>query len=332
MGLDTPEISVIIPTHHRPHLVTTAVESVLQQTVSNLELLVVMDGPDLATQQSLAAITDPRLHVLSLPEHQGAAEARNQGIRKSRGKWIAFLDDDDTWLPKKLEMQLQTAQAATTRYPIVTCRVLARSKQADHIWPRRCPTSGESIGEYLFCRSTFFSGEGTIQTSTWFVPKELLTLHPFESKLRAMEDLEWLLRVTQDPDVQVLFVSTHEPLAVWNIETGRERLSDSVRWDFQFTWARTHRALLTRRAYAGLLLTWAGYSAARDQAWSALFKLPAEAYRGGTPSLQELVTYGGYWLIPSQLAGKLAGWFASLHRHWTRAGWAITLHSPVDRR
>ena len=316
MGLDRPEISVVIPTRHRPGLVVTAVASVLQQTFSNLELLVVVDGPDSATQQALAAIPDPRLRVLSLPERRGAAEARNQAVQKAGGKWIAFLDDDDTWFPTKLEKQLQTAQAATIPYPIVTCRVLARSCQAEHLWPRRYPMAGESIAEYLFCRRTFFSGEGTIQTSTWFVSRELLTLHPFESKLRAMEDLEWLLRVTKAPNVQVLFVPSDEPLAVWNIQTGRERLSDAVQWDFQLSWAQNYRSLLTRRAYAGLLLTWAGYSAARDQAWRALVKLPAQAFRDGTPSVQELVTYGGYWLIPSQLAGRLAGGFARLNRRW----------------
>jgi glycosyltransferase involved in cell wall biosynthesis len=51
MGLDTLEISVVIPTHHRPRQVATAIESVLQQTVSNWELIVVVDGPDLATQR-----------------------------------------------------------------------------------------------------------------------------------------------------------------------------------------------------------------------------------------------------------------------------------------
>jgi glycosyltransferase involved in cell wall biosynthesis len=317
MEVTAPEISVIIPTFRRSRLVPAAIDSVLRQTAVDLELLVVIDGPDPETQRALVSIADSRLRIVQLPRQMGAAEARNQGIQNARGKWIAFLDDDDTWFPTKLEAQLRTAQAASVPFPVVTCRVLARSEQAVHYWPRRRPAPGEPLGEYLFCRSTFFSGEGMVQTSTWFAPRELLARHPFDPELPAMCDVEWLLRVTRDPRVQLLFVPTQEPLATWNIETGRERISNGIRWKFQLDWARTHRALLTSRAYAGLLLTWSGNTAARDRDWSAFFKLPAEAFREGTPSPQEVVTYLGYWLIPSRLSGTLAGWFAHLHRLWT---------------
>jgi glycosyltransferase involved in cell wall biosynthesis len=316
MGTEAPEISVIIPTFRRPRLVTSAITSVLAQTVSSLELLVVVDGPDAVTQEALASVTDPRLRVLSLPEHEGVAGARNQGVKNARGKWIAFLDDDDTWSPKKLELQLRTARAATSPYPIVSCRTLVRARRGNYLWPRRYPMAGESMGEYLFCRHSFFFGEGTLPTSTWFVSRELLSLYPFEPNLRAMEDLDWLLRVTQDPRVQVLFVPTDEPLAVWNMEPGRERLSGTTAWESKLAWAQAHRAWLTPRAYAGLLLSHVGQTAARQRAWSGLFKLPVEACRGGKPSLQEVVTYCGYWLLPGWLAESLAGWFARLHRQW----------------
>ena len=316
METDEPEISVIIPTLHRPGLVTEAIASVLAQTFSNLELLVVVDGPDPPTHAVLASVTDPRLRVLPLAGHEGAAGARNQGVKKARGKWIAFLDDDDTWSPKKLEMQLQTARAATIPYPVVACRTLARSHRAQHRWPRRYPTAGESMGEYLFCRRSCFFGEGTLPTSTWFVSRELLSLHPFDSKLRALEDLDWILRVTQDPRVQVLFVPTDEPLVVWNIDTGRERLSGTTAWETKLAWAKARRAWLTPRAYAGLLLNHVGQTAARTGSWSGLFQLPVEAWRGGEPSVQELVTYCGYWLVPEGLAERLAGWFARHHGQW----------------
>ena len=313
METGEPEISVVIPTLHRPRLVSDAVASVLTQTVSNLELLVVVDGPDPPTHAALASFTDPRLRVLSLAGHEGAAGARNHGVNNARGRWIAFLDDDDTWSPKKLEMQLQTARAATIPYPIVACRTLARSHQGEHRWPRRYPTAGESIGEYLFCRRSFFFGEGAIPISAWFVARELLLLHPFDSKLRAMEDLDWILRVTQDPSVQVSFVPTHEPLAVWNMEAGRKRLSGTTGWEAKLAWAKARRAWLTPRAYAGLLLNHVGQTAARQGSWRGLFKLPIEAWRGGQPSVQELANYCGYWLVPERLARRLAGWFARHH-------------------
>jgi len=131
-----------------------------------------------------------------------------------------------------------------------------------------------------------------------------------------MEDLDWILRVTQDPRVQVLFPPTDEPLAVWNMDAGRERLSSTTGWKAKLAWANARRAWLTPRGYAGLLLNHVGQTAARQWSWRVFFKLPVEAWRGGEPSVHELATYCGYWLVPDTLARRLAGWFARLHGQW----------------
>jgi glycosyltransferase involved in cell wall biosynthesis len=317
LGTDTPEISVVIPTCQRPRQLVEAIASVVAQSHHDWEVVVVVDGPNPETDAAIASIADQRVRTVSLPERRGASEARNRGVQAARGRWVAFLDDDDTWLPAKLEKQRQIARAATAPFPIVSCRVLARAGHAEHRWPRRFPAAGEPLAEYLFCRSTFFSGEGLLQTSTWFVPRELLLLYPFDRELRAMEDLEWLLRVARDPRVQVVFVDG-EPLATWNIQAGRERLSGSIPWDFRVAWAKRYRGLLSPRAYAGLLLTQAGYWAARDRAWAGLVRLPAEAFRGGAPSWREMVVYAGYWLVPGRVAEALAGGFAFLHHRFKR--------------
>lgn len=83
-----------------------AVESVLRQSFTDFELLVVDDGSTDGTLAELADIADPRVQLLANPRNMGAGAARNTGIRAACGDWVAFQDSDDEWLPQKLEKQM----------------------------------------------------------------------------------------------------------------------------------------------------------------------------------------------------------------------------------
>ena len=100
MNPQTPVVSAVIPTRNRPELLCRAVRSVLSQTIRDIECIVVIDGPDMATVNALREIADARLSVMELPENVGGCEARNLGARAAKGEWVALLDDDDEWLPQ----------------------------------------------------------------------------------------------------------------------------------------------------------------------------------------------------------------------------------------
>ena len=136
---DQPLVSAVIPTHNRPELVVRAAKTALNQTHPNMEVVVVVDGPDDSTSKALSAIPDSRLRVVTLPSSQGGSGARNAGVRAAKGEWIAFLDDDDEWLPRKIELQLAAARRSTHHIPVVSCRIIARTPLADYVWPRRLP-------------------------------------------------------------------------------------------------------------------------------------------------------------------------------------------------
>ena len=113
-------ISVIVPTARRPELLMRAVRSILEQSTSDLEVIVVIDGPDPETMKLLSSISDPRLRFLQNQRSLGSAEARNVGVKAAQGEWVAFLDDDDEWLSDKLELQLAAAGPANHSV-IVSC-------------------------------------------------------------------------------------------------------------------------------------------------------------------------------------------------------------------
>ena len=101
-----PKVSVIIPTYNRDNYLYSAVKSVLNQTFEDFEIIVVDDASTDNTKQIIDKFDDKRIRYIRHKENKGGSAARNTGIKLSKGKFIAFLDDDDLWMPSKLEKQL----------------------------------------------------------------------------------------------------------------------------------------------------------------------------------------------------------------------------------
>lgn len=104
-----PLTSVIIPTYNAGRFITLTVDSVLQQTLPDLELIVIDDGSADDTLEKVRAYRDGRIHIIEQP-HQGGPVALNAGLNIARGEYVAFLDHDDIWLPNKLERHAKFLQ------------------------------------------------------------------------------------------------------------------------------------------------------------------------------------------------------------------------------
>jgi glycosyltransferase involved in cell wall biosynthesis len=305
-----PVVSVVVPTFRRPHLVVHAVASVLGQTLRNLEVVVVVDGRDEETCTALEQISDSRLRTLVPEQSLGSSEARNRGVAEARGEYIAFLDDDDEWFPEKLELQLATARRSRHSRPIVSCRVLARSETDEFVWPTRTPEEDEELSEYLYLRRTPFTGGGLVQTSTILVPRLLAAGVPFGVRPYA-DDPDWLLRAAALDGAGLEFVPEARPLVVWNIEDERRRLTRMRSWRAAVEWSRLAGSALTPRARTSFLLTQASAAAARDREWRAFFLLPREALRHHRPSLVDVITHVGNFLVPRRLQRRLAALYGN---------------------
>lgn len=104
-SLSSPKVSVIIPTYNRAHLIGDSIHSVLTQTYTNLEIIVVDDGSTDNTEEVIAVILDPRLRYIRQP-NRGRSNARNHALSLATGKYITFLDSDDLYFPNKIELQV----------------------------------------------------------------------------------------------------------------------------------------------------------------------------------------------------------------------------------
>src|SRR5262249_344988 len=282
-----PRVSAIIPTRHRPELVCRAVRSVLSQTFQDLECLVIVDGPDALTVAALVVIHDDRLKVCVLPENVGACEARNAGVRLAQGEWVALLDDDDEWLPQRLDTQLAAAARANQPITMVASRFLDRGTKCDLIRPRKFPKSGQHIAEFIWCEVSLLGGiSGFPQTSTWLVQRSFLLEVPFAKGLKCLQDLDWLLRGFANPRMRAVFVD--EPLAIFHNDLTRDRVTRQIDWRYSYSWAMENRRLFTRKAMAFFLVIYCVNPAAQQRVgWTQLQSLMRDGRNYGrlTPKL-----------------------------------------------
>lgn len=129
---EVPLVSVVIPTRDRPDLLREALHSVRAQTFTNYEIVLVVNGPN--NPQTSATLEAARAAgcIVVRVERAGIGPALNTGVRTARGRWIAFLDDDDLWLPNKLEVQLKVAEAAAAHLVFCDFSMFDAEKSTPH--------------------------------------------------------------------------------------------------------------------------------------------------------------------------------------------------------
>lgn len=215
-----PRVSVVIPTHNRAELVVRAIRSVLTQTVDDLELIVVDDASKDNTPAAIAQIDDARLMFVRLAKNGRQSRALNEGIGRARGEWVAFLDDDDEWLPNKLEAQLARLDQAPDA-SAVYCRCYAQTSEGLRPPRARSKLPEGDITDDLLRQAL------VITPSAYIVRRSaLLEAGGFDEALIAAQDLDLWLRVSQAGCRFVIVADP--PLVIYHAEEDKPGVSGNA--------------------------------------------------------------------------------------------------------
>jgi glycosyltransferase involved in cell wall biosynthesis len=157
-----PLVSVIIPTYKRPDCLRRSIDSVIDQTYNNLEIIVVNDDPSINLEEYLKY---KKIIYINNDINLGSAGSRNKGIKVSSGKYVAFLDDDDIWLPTKIEEQVNIMETLTAEWVgVYTWCFYSKEKEYNsnkRLRVRKSPYEGNFSYEILSGANNLYIGAGS---------------------------------------------------------------------------------------------------------------------------------------------------------------------------
>ncbi len=192
-------VSVIIPTYNCPGFLTAAIESVLAQTYTELEVVVVDDGSTDNTAEVVRGFESRVRYVYQ--DNAGTAAARNTGIKAARGEVIAFLDHDDLWLPEKLELQLPMLREDKS-IGMVFCGRQFFNTYTNEVTSTHPAEAGLQVHDFL--------GHTTIALQSAIVPRSIFnSVGLFDEQLLGTDDWEMCIRIAKEhrvvgvPDVLI---------------------------------------------------------------------------------------------------------------------------------
>jgi len=207
-----PKVSVNIPCYNSAPFIKATLESVLNQTYKDFEIIVIDDGSTDDTEKIVKSIKDPRIKYL-YKVNEGLSKARNRAIDFSIGEYIAFLDHDDLWLPDKLEKQIKLFEDNKGLGLVFSdTYVLKNNKKENATYFKRCkPKKGYIFEELLFGRSNF------IPLLTVMMRKNIFKeIGQFKEEYVIGEEYELFLRAAEKYE----FDYVNKPLATYRIHSG----------------------------------------------------------------------------------------------------------------
>lgn len=200
-------VSVVIPTHNRAALLERALRSVLAQTHEKLDVIVVDDASEDETRNVVLRIRDPRVRYVRHAANKGGAAARNSGVDAARGEYIAFLDDDDQWKPRKVERQLEHL----TGYDAAICGFTLCRDGVE------TPGSRQRLGRTVVTRRMLRRTVVGWGTSTFMVRRDVARQVRFDDALGSGQDWDFLIRLFAGHRI----VYVDEPLVTFDVGAHR---------------------------------------------------------------------------------------------------------------
>lgn len=185
------KISVIIPTYNRSQKLKESITSVLRQSYTDFEILIVDDGSEDDTEEVVEAIQDKRIRYIKLPVNQGVSAARNEGVRQAMNPLIAFHDSDDIWRPDKLAKQMAYWQQHP-EYSMIYCAYLMHNGKEEWKVPGE---AAEGLEGKIFPRLLLRNSVGA--PTMLLKRKCFLEAGGFDISLKSLEDWDFTLRFSE---------------------------------------------------------------------------------------------------------------------------------------
>jgi glycosyltransferase involved in cell wall biosynthesis len=202
-----PTVSIITPTYNREQLLGRAIQSILNQTYQDFELIIVDDGSTDNTERLVKSFNSEKVRYIRQRENKGPAVARNTGLRSAKGNYIAFQDSDDEWLPEKLEKQVRVFETAPPEVGVVYTSYYKARKNGKRARPYASlvPQEGDVFSHLLKGR--------VVLPSTAVIKRECFERAGlFDERLLPIEDSELFMRFSRDYH----FKCINEPLVLYS--------------------------------------------------------------------------------------------------------------------
>lgn len=193
------KISVIIPTFNRGNLIENSINSVLNQTYKNLEIIVVDDGSTDNTKDIVEKIQDERIKYIKLTENKGGSNARNVGIKNSNGKYISFQDSDDIYYPDKLELQFKNIINKNSNLDFCKIKVIFNESYSC-FYPNSRQENSISKGNIF---NELISKGNFISTQAILIKRKFMIKYLFDPFIPRLQDFDLILRMI--PKVKISY-------------------------------------------------------------------------------------------------------------------------------
>jgi len=203
-------VSIIIPTFNGERTIIRAVNSVLNQSYKNIEVIIVDDASNDGTSELINGIQDKRIKYIRHQNNEGGSAARNTGILESRGKYIAFLDDDDEWLNNKIEKQIEhIKQMDMTIWGGIYCKsldtnIFSNGKKAKEMVVPKNRIEG-NLTEPLLNQIGINAGSTLLLTKN-----SVMDVGLFDTTFTRHQDIEYLIRYCRKYKIALV----EEPLVI----------------------------------------------------------------------------------------------------------------------
>ncbi|MFC1616200.1 glycosyltransferase family 2 protein [Patescibacteria group bacterium] len=206
IDVQKPVFSVITPTFNRAYVLWKAIQSVLGQTFPYFELIIVDDGSDDDTEKMVKQFSDPRVKYFKLLENSGASAARNYGLNKANGDYVAYLDSDNFWYPEYLEVMMDAFKKFNDKI-LVFCRKNYRLTLVEDGKEKRLRDEFTSHRKF-FDLKRLWHRRILIDTNTMcHRRKEVLDLGGWDEDLGFWEDWELTLRISEKYPTGFLYLN-----------------------------------------------------------------------------------------------------------------------------